>query len=76
MKQARGSKTFWIRRFVAVVFMLNLVAVTWPGVTVFRMAEPFVLGLPLSMAWPIAWIVVGWVTLLVLDYFEQREGDD
>jgi len=27
----------------------------------------------LSMAWPIAWILIGFVTLLVLDHFEDRD---
>ena len=76
MKEAPGTKKFWIRRLVAGVFLLNLLAVTWPGISFFRTAEPFVLGLPLSMAWPVAWIVIGWLTLLVLDAVEQREGDD
>ena len=65
-----------IRLLVVGVFLLNLLAVTWPGISFFRTAEPFVFGLPLSMAWPVAWIVIGWITLLLLDFFEQREGDD
>lgn len=76
MKSAQGKNRFWIRRLVAGVFLLNLLAVIWPGVTFFRTAEPFVLGLPLSMAWPVGWIIVGFIALLVLDRFEQRGGDD
>ena len=37
---------------------------------------PFVFGLPASLAWPVMWILLGWVMLLVLDHFENREGDD
>lgn len=66
-------KRFWIRRLAAGVFVLNLLAVTWPVVTRFQGAEPLVLGLPASMAWPIAWIIIGLITLIVLDHFEQRE---
>jgi hypothetical protein len=62
-----------IRRFAIAVFLLNLLAITWPVATLFRAAEPFVLGLPMSMAWPIAWILIGWITLLILDHFEQRD---
>ncbi len=62
-----------IRRLAIGFFLLNLLAVTWPGATLFRSAEPLVLGLPLSMAWPIAWILMGWIVLMLLDYFENRE---
>ena len=64
-----------IRRIALGVFLLNLLAVTWPTVTLFRSAEPLILGLPLSMAWPIAWILIGWVMLLVLDHSENGKDD-
>jgi leucyl-tRNA synthetase len=41
----------------------------------FRAPQPFVFGLPLSMAWPIGWILIGWITLLVLDHVESREDE-
>ena len=69
-------KKLWIRRLAVVVFVINLLAVTWPMATLVRAAEPMILGLPLSMAWPVGWILVGWVTLLVLDHFEQRGNAD
>ena len=62
-----------IRRLAIGLFLLNLLAVTWPLATLFRSAEPLVFGLPLSMAWPIAWILIGWIMLLVLDHFENRD---
>ncbi|MEM7504490.1 MAG: hypothetical protein AAF417_20810 [Pseudomonadota bacterium] len=62
-----------IRRIAVAVFLLNAVAVTWPGIAPFRTAEPFVFGFPQSMAWPIAWILIGWITLMVLDYFERKD---
>jgi hypothetical protein len=64
-----------VRRITVAFFLLNLLAITWPVVTLFRSAEPLVLGLPLSMAWPIAWILIGWIMLLILDYVEQRHED-
>ncbi len=65
-----------IRRLAIAVFLLNLLAVTWPVLSLFRSADPLVFGLPLSMAWPIAWIVIGLITLLVLDYSEKRHEDE
>ena len=62
-----------IRRLAIGVFLLYLLAVTWPVATLFRSPEPLVFGLPLSMAWPVAWIVIGLVMLLVLDHFENKD---
>ena len=62
-----------IRRLAIGLFLLYMLAVTWPLATVFRLPEPLVFGLPLSMAWPIAWILIGWIMLLVLDHFENRD---
>ena len=65
-----------VRRLAIGVFVLYLLAITWPVATLFRSPEPLVFGLPLSMAWPVAWILVGFIMLLVLDHFENRgEGD-
>ena len=61
-----------IRRLAIAVFLLNLLAVTWPVLIPFRSPEPLVFGLPLSMAWPIAWILIGWVMLLVLYHFDNK----
>lgn len=62
-----------VRRLAIGVFLLNLLAVTWPVASFFRSPEPMVFALPLSMAWPIAWILIGFVMLLVLDYSENRD---
>ena len=62
-----------IRRLAIVVFLLNLIAITWPVLTLFRSPEPLVFGLPLSMAWPIAWILIGWIMLLVLYHFDDQD---
>ncbi len=62
-----------IRRLAIGVFLLYLLAVTWPVASSFRSPEPLVFGLPLSMAWPVAWILIGFIMLLVLDYFENRD---
>jgi hypothetical protein len=62
-----------IRRLAIGVFLLNVLAVTWPVLALFRSPEPLVFGLPLSMAWPVAWILIGLVMLLVLDHFEEKD---
>lgn len=65
-----------IRRLAIGVFLLNLLAVTWPVASLFRSPEPLVFGLPLSMAWPVAWILLGLVMLLVMDHFENKDKSD
>ena len=65
-----------IRRLAIGVFLLNVLAVTWPVLALFRSPEPLVFGLPLSMAWPVAWILIGLIMLLVLDHFEERGKDE
>jgi hypothetical protein len=57
-------------------FVLMLVAVTWPGVLPFARVEPFILGLPFSMAWLAAWIAGSVVVLYLLDRVEKRHRDD
>lgn len=63
-----------MRRLAVAVYVLNVLAMTWPGATLVNTARPLVLGLPLSMAWPVLWILISLVTLLFLDYSENR-GD-
>ncbi len=65
-----------IRRLAMGVFLLYLLAVTWPVATLFRSPEPLVFGLPLSMAWPVAWILIGLLMLLVLDHLENKESGE
>ena len=65
-----------IYRLTIGVFLLNAVAVTWPVLGLFRSPEPLVFGLPMSMAWPIAWILIGWIMLLVLYYFDNKDRDE
>ncbi|MEO0435440.1 MAG: hypothetical protein AAF098_00890 [Pseudomonadota bacterium] len=64
-----------VRRLTVTMFLLNFLAVTWPVLALFRFPEPFPFGLPLSMVWPIAWIVISGVSLLVLDLVERRYED-
>jgi len=62
----------WLRRGVFAFFVVYLLAVIWPGAIPFSSPEPFVLGIPFSLFWPILWIVLGFLALLVLDRFEER----
>lgn len=61
-----------VRRCAVAFFVVYLLAVTWPLAVLVSAAEPMILGLPLSMAWAIAWILLGFVALLILDWYECR----
>jgi hypothetical protein len=68
------------RRFAIAFFILYAIAVIYPGVTLFRGPRPFVLGLPLAMAWTAAWVVAAFFVLLRLerayDAAEQARAAD
>ena len=61
-----------MRRLVGLYFVAFAFAVTWPGMVPFNRIEPLVLGLPFSMAWVAAWVVVGCLLLVALDAVERR----
>lgn len=60
-----------------VFFVVALLALIWPGLALVSSPTPFVLGLPLSLAWIIAWLVLlffGLVRLFISDIREGRDG--
>ncbi|TVP60131.1 MAG: hypothetical protein EA351_00920 [Gemmatimonadales bacterium] len=61
-----------LRRGVFAFFIVYLLAVTWPVALPFSSAEPFVMGVPFSLVWPILWIILGGLALWLLDFVEDR----
>lgn len=59
----------------AVFCAVCLAAVTWPGMDLFGGAEPFVLGLPFSLAWNVGWVAASFVALALL-HRATGEGDE
>ncbi len=59
-----------VRIAAAAFFLLYLLAVTWPVGSWFAGPLPFVFGLPFSFFWPVLWIVLGGVALVLLDRAE------
>ena len=51
------------RVLTTIYFILMALAVTWPGLVLFARIEPFILGLPFSLAWISAWIAGSVVVL-------------
>lgn len=66
------TRTRWA---VAVFFLAYAAAVTWPGALPLNRIRPLILGMPLSMVWVAAWLVLSFGVLLVLDWMETREED-
>lgn len=64
-----------VRGGAALFFLLYVLAVTWPGAVPANRIRPFVLGLPLSMAWVAAWLALSFVVLLLLDRSETAAED-
>ncbi len=60
-----------LRRGVFAFFILYLLAVIWPVALPFSAAEPFVMGIPFSLVWPILWIILGGLALWLLDTVEE-----
>jgi uncharacterized membrane protein YgcG len=66
------------RRFAIGFFVAYAIAVVYPGVALLRGPRPFVLGMPLAMAWTAAWVAASFFVLLLLDRAysrAQREYD-
>ncbi len=52
-----------------------LLAMTWPGFAHFgNSIEPYVLGLPFSFVWVIAWVLATFVVLVIYHNTGDREG--
>ena len=59
----------------ALYAVLCLFAMTWPGYAWFgNRIEPYVLGLPFSLAWVVAWVLATFVVLTVYNV-TGRESD-
>lgn len=60
--------------FVAVLLVTTL-AVIWPGHAIFSSATPLIFGFPLSFAWIIFWVIVGFAAMLGLYLSDSHEND-
>jgi hypothetical protein len=63
------------RALTGTYFVLMLFFVTWPGFVPFAGPEPFILGLPFSLAWVAGWIAGSVLVLTLLDRVEKRYRD-
>ncbi len=60
------------RALTVVYLVLAMIFLTWPGLVPFARIEPFILGLPFSMAWIAGWVAGVVPVLYLLDRVEKR----
>jgi hypothetical protein len=71
-----SSRVLVMRRMVFAYFAVYAVAVTYPGVVLFRGPRPFVLGLPLPLVWVTFWVVGGCAVLWLIDRVYRAAAAD
>jgi len=57
-----------------IVMIITALAIIWPGHAIFSSATPLILGFPLSFAWIIFWVLVGFIAMLGL-YLSDSHHD-
>lgn len=71
---AIGSHVFRANRvFIIAVALLASLSIMWPGYPLFSGIEPFILGLPLSFAWMILWVIIGFAAMVALYISDNKE---
>lgn len=64
-------------RLNRILFTVVMIAATffliWPGYTFFSSATPFILGLPLSFAWVVLWVIIGFIAMLALHISDNKD---
>jgi len=79
-EKGRGQKsqfTFTLRRtriWFVVIILVTTLAIVWPGYQFFSSAEPLVAGFPLSFAWMILWVIIGFAAMMWL-YLSDRKHE-
>lgn len=58
-----------------VILLITSLAVIWPGHAIFASAAPLIFGFPLSFAWIILWVIIGFVAMLGL-YLTDEHSDN
>ena len=60
-------------KLLLAVVLLALAGSVWPGYLLGDRIEPYILGLPFSLVWLVAWIVVVFIALLLTFRADMRE---
>jgi hypothetical protein len=57
------------------VMILTALAIIWPGHAIFSSATPLIFGFPLSFAWIILWVLIGFCAMTGL-YLTDSHDDN
>jgi len=76
MKARTGRDAPRRHKLLLGIVLLALAASVWPGYLLGARIAPYVLGLPFSIVWLVAWIVVAFVALLLTFRADMRAGGD
>ena len=58
-------------------FALAAIGLVWPGFAfIGNRVEPYILGLPLSLAWNVGWVLLTFVVLCVFEYTHPGKADE
>lgn len=60
--------------FISTIIITSF-AIIWPGYAVFSSATPLILGFPLSFAWIIMWVIIGFAAMMGL-YLTDSHDDE
>ena len=63
------------RLIFIVVMLVTSVAIIWPGHAIFSSATPLILGFPLSFAWIILWVIIGFAAMLGLYHSDSHDDE-
>jgi len=72
---ARNTPIRRSRLIFIAAMLVTSVAVIWPGHAIFSSATPLILGFPLSFAWIILWVLIGFAAMLGL-YLSDSHDDE
>lgn len=75
-KENQSEKTTARRRtriIFGTVMLITSLAIIWPGHAIFSSATPLILGFPLSFAWIILWVIIGFAALVGIYLSDEHE---
>lgn len=71
-----GDSAFRMNRILfSAVMLIAAFFLIWPGYTFFSSATPFIIGLPLSFAWVILWVIIGFAAMLSLYISDNKDSE-
>ena len=61
------------RIIFVIVMLITSLAIIWPGHAIFSSATPLIFGFPLSFAWTILWVIIGFSAMMGLYLTDKHE---